>query len=290
MFDGISFFKFYGIKFTKSSKNVSDGWVGLSCPFCGDKSDHLGYNVGGSYFYCWKCGGHSVFNTIKRLLKVSDSDTFKVIRDFTKEYVLKQPKKEQVKGAKHVEIPKTPLSERERNYIEKRGFDSFALEKDYGIVGGGIAGRWKFRVVIPIRQNNICVSLQGRAISPKIEPRYLFLPEEESIIPAKHCIFNLDNCSDRIVLVEGVFSVFRFGKDFGSTFGAKLTNEQLAILSQFSSVTFFFDNDEAGKRGADTYGSTLASLGINVESIMIKDDIDSLPEDEVWAIRKELGL
>ena len=288
MFNVVNFLTSYNIPHVFKGKNLSNGWVGINCPFCGDSGFHGGFNIAGGYFYCWKCGNHALFEIIQTLLHGSSHDTLRIMRDFETTYTMNI--KEKKEGVTYVEIPKEPLSKREREYLEKRGYDSDYLEKTFLLSSGGIAGTWKFRIVIPILLDNNCVSLQGRSIAGQ-DPRYLFLSEDKSVIPAKHTLYNIDNCTgDQIILVEGVFSVFRMGNGFASTMGAKMSSEQIAQLTKYKKVIFLFDTDDAGIRNANKYATVIASLGIEVEVIQLKEANapDDLSDEEASKLRRIL--
>ena len=55
----IQLFEDYKIPyFTEGYKYCRPGWVNIDCPFCiGSPGPHLGYNLSGNYFNCWRCGG-----------------------------------------------------------------------------------------------------------------------------------------------------------------------------------------------------------------------------------------
>jgi hypothetical protein len=287
MFNAIKFFHDLNIKPTQNVKNVSKGWIGLPCPFCNDKSDHLGYNLKGGYFHCWRCGGHSLFDTIQQFLNCSKFEVFKALKQYETKNSLFIPQNKE-SSVSSIELPKEKrFTKNEYLYLEKRGFDPFYIQKKYDVYGGGYIGRWKFRIIIPIFVNKYVVSLQGRSIEGQ-DPRYLFLSEEESVIPAKHTLYNIDSVTgDKIIVMEGAMSVWKMGDGFVSSMGAKLSDEQIYLLSQYKCIILFRDNDIVGKRNAEKYGNLLSSLGSHVEEIWLQDKkaADDLTEEEAKEVR-----
>ena len=55
------------IPYIETGKNVSAGWVNISCPFCEEVSTHLGISPTGG-FNCWVCGeSGNIVKLIRRL-------------------------------------------------------------------------------------------------------------------------------------------------------------------------------------------------------------------------------
>jgi len=49
-FDVEQFLYDYSVSYTTSGKNVSQGWIGVQCPFCDDHSSHGGFNINEGYY------------------------------------------------------------------------------------------------------------------------------------------------------------------------------------------------------------------------------------------------
>ena len=67
----------YNIDFaSEGHKHCQVGWINMPCPFCksepGHEGLHLGYNLSGEYFYCWRCGGHPTYKVLSKLLNVPE--------------------------------------------------------------------------------------------------------------------------------------------------------------------------------------------------------------------------
>ena len=202
-----------------------------------------------------------------------------------------------------ISLPSDGFTDKERKYLESRNFDANFLHEKYGIVGGGITGKWKFRIIIPIYYNNRLVSWTARSILSKKQlkeydiPRYKNLSIEESVINPKDIFYNLDNCrKSEVVLTEGCFDVIRFGDDWMCSLGTQLTQNQLRLLyERFNKVYIMFDNEVEAQEKARKFGMQIAGMGLDVEVVDAYSDFGvndggDCNYEQVSIIRKELGF
>ena len=209
------------------------------------------------------------------------------------------------KQAKAIQLtlPTNTFTPAERKYLKQRNFSPKLLHEKYKIVGGGLTGAWKYRIIIPLILDGKIVSWTGRSILSKQKinelkiPRYKNLSIEQSVIDPKSILYNLDNCmSKTAVLTEGAFDVMRLGDGFFCSFGTELTQAQIIeIKNRFSKVFIMFDNEIEAQAKARKFGLQIASMGVDVEIVdaygdFNKNDGGELTESEVQIIRKELGL
>lgn len=280
------------------------GWINVECPFCTSEHPmHLGFNPNGDYCTCWNCGSHDLNQALYKVLKVPYSEVKNIISDYAgRSGIIKQLNKK-VARAISLQFPDNGFTHVERQYLINRNFSPRYLHDKYGVTGGGITGRWKYRILIPVFLNGKLVSWTGRSIlSKKLLkeneiPRYKNLSIEESVINIKECLFNIDNCKKEVVvLVEGVFDVMRLGDDFLCSMGTELTQGQIKIISDnFKKIFIMFDNELEAQEKARKFGLQIASIGVDVEiinaySYFNKNDGAELNDDEVRIIRKELNL
>ena len=210
--------------------------------------------------------------------------------------------KKQAKATK-LTLPTDTFTPAERKYLKERNFSPKLLHEKYKIVGGGITGSWKYRIIIPLVLNGEIVSWTARTIlSKKIQqenkiPRYKNLSIEQSVVNPKSVLYNLDNCKKKTaVLTEGAFDVIRMGDDFFCSFGTELTQSQISMIKErFTKIFIMFDNEEEAQEKARKYGLQIASIGVDVEVVdaysdFNKKDGGELNEQEVNIIRRELGL
>lgn len=295
-FDGIAFFHEFRIPYTLDSPNVSRGWVGLKCPFCGDRSDHMGFNLSVGCFSCWKCGKKGTIDTISRLLNVPKIDATRIYAQYLVRKSISNPDtgKPRRKGnASQIILPMAEFTKLERAYLKKRWL--WDVWEQYDLRSGGITGEWAFRIVIPIKLNGVIVSATGRYIVDGTDAlRYKSLSTEREVVHHKHTFLNIDSCEDTVIVVEGPIDAIRGGPSFVSGFGMVLTEEQLGVLSKFSHIIFMFDNEDAAQEQAKKYGMILSQISNAVVEVARLDggykDLGEMPPEEVEKVRKEIGV
>lgn len=286
------------------SDRVNRGWVNITCPFCNDRTFNGGFNEAHDYYNCWKCGSHSHILALSKILHLPRNTVVELLEEYqSRSIALNSLNDKKVALATHLDLPTDTFTSVERKYLLKRNFDPDYLNRKYRVVGGGITGAWKYRIIIPLLLNGRVVSWTGRSILSKEKqkelkiPRYKNLSIQQSVVDPKHILYNLDNATGHtVVLTEGAFDVMRLGDGFVSSFGTELTQEQLRQLkTRFSKVFIMFDNEEKAQEKARKFGYQLVSMGIDTEIVDAysdynKNDGAELTPDEVRYIRRELGL
>lgn len=296
----VKLFNDYNVEY---DTRVNKGWTNVTCPFCDDKTFNGGFNNAGDYYHCWKCGGHNFKQALARTVNILFNEVDTLIEQYAgRNSVLNALNKKQAKATKLI-LPTDTFTPAERKYLKERNFSPKLLHEKYKIVGGGITGSWKYRIIIPLVLNGKIVSWTGRSILSKNKiqelkiPRYKNLSIEQSVINPKDILYNLDNCKDKIaVLTEGAFDVIRLGDGFFCSFGTELTQSQISIIKQrFDKVFVMFDNEKEAQVKARKFGLQIASIGVEVEIVdayseFNKNDGGELNAEEVAVIRKELGF
>lgn len=296
----VKLFTDYKIDF---NTRINRGWTNIACPFCDDKTFNGGFNNAGNYFHCWKCGGHDFKQALARAANIPFNEVDILIEQYAgRNSLLNKLNKKQAKAIQ-LTLPTNTFTPAERKYLKQRNFSPKLLHEKYKIVGGGITGAWKYRIIIPLILDGKIVSWTGRSILSKQKinelkiPRYKNLSIEQSVIDSKSILYNLDNCmSKTAVLTEGAFDVMRLGDGFFCSFGTELTQAQIIeIKNRFSKVFIMFDNEVEAQTKARKFGLQIASMGVDVEIVdaygdFNKNDGGELTESEVQIIRKELGL
>lgn len=298
--DFVKLFNDYNVKY---DTRVNKGWTNVTCPFCDDKTFNGGFNNAGDYYHCWKCGGHNFKQALARVANIPMNQVDDLISQYAgRNSLLNKLNKKQAK-ATQIKLPTDTFTIEERRYLKKRNFNPAFLHKKYKIVGGGVTGSWKYRIIIPLIMNGKIVSWTARTIlSKKIQqenkiPRYKNLSIEQSVVDPKSVLYNLDNCKKKTaVLTEGAFDVIRLGDDFFCSFGTELTQSQISIIKErFTKIFIMFDNEKEAQEKARKFGMQIASIGVEVELVDAYSDFDKndggeLNEQEVSIIRRELGL
>ena len=285
------------------NNRVNRGWTNVSCPHCDDKTFNGGFNNAGNYYHCWKCGGHDFKKTLSLVTRVPQNQIDELIQQYQgRTSLLNQLNKKKAKALK-LELPTDTFTAAERQYLKSRNFNPAELHRKYKLVGGGMSGPWKYRIIIPLILDGKIVSWTGRSILSKKKqeelkiPRYKNLSIEQSVIDPKSVLYNLDNCKKKTaVLTEGAFDVMRLGDDFFCSFGTELTQSQIAMIKdRFEKIYIMFDNEEKAQIKARKFGLQISSIGVEVEIVdaysdFNKNDGGELNEQEVNIIRSLLGL
>lgn len=307
--DYMRLFEDYRVPYTT---RVNRGWVNTHCPFCDDGkgSYNLGFNPVEDYCNCWRCGGHSLYETLGAILHVQPRDIKSILQSYRGVGRGEAPRGRKGGFQGELKLPTDGFTASERRYLEKRGFDADFLHEKYGIVGGGFDRRWHDRIVIPLVYGGRIVSWVGRSILSKRKlkeydiPRYRNLSVEESVVNPKEVFFNLDNCKGReVILTEGIFDVLRLasvrnadGDNVICSLGTQLTQAQIALLAErFDKVYILFDNEPEAQEKARRYGMQLASMGMEVEVVDAYseygvNDGGDCNQEQVEEIRSELGF
>ena len=301
--DIIRLFRDYGIEYvTEGHTHVTQGHVNTHCPFCaGSRDFHLGYSLQGDFFHCWRCGWHPTVETIAKLLGVSVSDAYGIIKD----YGGKTHKKTFVEPvlkirAKAHKLPSNtgPMLPAHRRYLEKRGFDPVKLEKMWGLLGTGPLSmldkiNYSRRVIIPIWWERQQVSFQGRDITGNAPQKYLACPEERELIKHKHILYGQPEIFEDLsqcICAEGVADVWRIGKWGVCTFGISYTHEQVRILRKFKKVIIWFDEEIQAQKQARKLRMELEFSGVETDQIFTsKDPADTDPDTVRKILRKYLA-
>ncbi len=264
MFDFETFTNDHGIETTTEGKHATSGWINTRC-FCSPNSNghHLGFN--GVNFSCYKCGTHSALSVVKELTGVSWDQAKALIEQYKlrpKENYLHRYKNKKVKEVK-LPLGCDDINNKHRKYLLNRNFDPDKLVREWDIQGTSNIGDYKFRIIVPIMYKKNLVSFQGRDITNKNINKYKACSRDKELIEHQQILYGLDNVvKDSVIVVEGIFDVFRLGYGAVSTFGASYTWSQVLLLNRFKNVFIFFDSDQAGI----DQGKKLAALLSGIDS------------------------
>jgi len=297
VFDAIRYFRDRGIDFVEAgAKNVGDGWVGLRCPFCADKSTHLGYNLERGYFSCWKCGGKRTEDVVMALEGCEYHEACRFVLDYQTGYEARplRTRTLQVEGRTTLEWPPgtVRMMPWHREYLAGRGFDPEYLEWKYFLVGTLDCGPYANRILAPLVYQGRAVSYQGRDITGRSEQKYKACRKDDEVVHHKHILYNLDNCrGGALVVVEGITDVWRLGDHSAATFGTTVLREQVAAIWErhYRRVFTVFDPEPDAQRRARFLRDQLAVFGVEAFNVKLKKgDPGDLPPGEADAMMREL--
>jgi DNA primase len=144
------------------------------------------------------------------------------------------------------------------------------------------------RVIIPIVYQGKIVGYQGRAILPKLEPKYRF----NEGFTASHFLFNFDRAvsSDVVVIMEGVFDAFRSIENAVALFTNQMSvwQKTLIVRAGWKRAIVMLDRDEreAALKIKKSLGPLLPT---KVAHITSKDPGSATPQQLRDAIRTADG-
>jgi DNA primase len=299
MYDLERLFDDYDIEYWAKGKNVSKGWVNIQCPFCNDKSNHLGVNINTGAYSCWKCSTTGeLFFLISELLSIEEYKSKKLIKKYREDFI-EVKKEKKVNTNTEIILPKEAtniLSEKHRQYLISRGFDPDYIQKKYRIMACDILGDYKFRIVIPIFFKGKLVNFAAKAIDDSANLKIKNCPNEKVVIQRDSLLYNIDNIKNRkAIIVEGFTDVWKMGDCAVATMGTKFTNAQIQLLSVYCSEAYIlYDSKEKDAQApiqAEKLAHSLYSLIKKVEILELPHgDPGDLTYSEVENIKKEIGI
>jgi len=303
-FNAPEYFEDCGIRFWTSGKNVSKGWTNICCPYCDDRSNHLGVSPDGQYFSCWKCNH---FGGIIELVQTIEKTDFKlaleVINRYKKEGISFDLKEE--KEIKNVlyngpVLPKEakPLTQKHKDYLLSRNFDPELIEKKYNILGTGPIGDYKHRLIIPIFIGSSIVNFTARDITGQALKKYKECSRQKAIIQKEFLFYGLNKLyKETALIVEGVFDVWRIGNGalgvLGSSFSDQSIVKRILLLIEkgIKNVFIMFDGEEQAQKQSEKIANKMAPI-FHTEILYLKegDPDSSLSENDVIHLRKQINL
>ena len=284
-FNHKQFFSDYNIK-----PEQKGSWLNVYCPFCHGGGKYLGYNIESNGVSCWKCGAKNLYLLTK---KISNLPWGEIKDKYITDDIRPSYKKKEREQLNNFIMPKnfTPITEAHKQYITDRGFDVDYIVKKYNLLSTARLSNLANRIVMPVKYKNEIVTYTTRAMTDE-GVRYIACSPENEARPIKACLYGLDDLKgDSVVVVEGVTDQWNLGDVSVATFGTKLTDVQILMLSRFKNIFIMFDKE------AESVALDLGhKLGVtcNVEIVDIPnpdiDDPAELTVEEVEIIKKELGF
>jgi len=296
--DIIRLYQDYGVNYkTEGHKHCRPGWVNTECPFCtGNPGYHLGYNLKGNFFTCWRCGWHPVIPTIAKLIGTSVQEAKRIVSSYGM-YIPKNEKIELIEQRNEHKLPSGagPLSRQHKKYLEKRGFDPDKLEREWNLLGTGPVSKldnsdYKHRIIIPYIWKRQQVSFQSRDITGKSPAKYKACPTNRELIHHKHILYG----DERLwgmegICVEGPIDVWKLGKKAFAVSGIKYTRYQLLEISRrFKRVFVVFDNESQAISQAEKLAGDLRFLGVETIRIQVDDDPGNMNLDDAEHFVRQL--
>jgi 5S rRNA maturation endonuclease (ribonuclease M5) len=291
----------FGIPYaTEGHKHTRDGWINIACPFCtGNAGLHLGFHLEDEYYVCWRCGGHSITDTLAKVLNMSYKEIPGIIRQYSGKVVVRHTKEQKVR-LKAFKLPEPLLPDftaAHINYLIRRGFDPDEIKQEWKVQASGMYCKldkldFKWRLIIPIYWNGKIVNFQGRDITDKAPQKYLACPEERELINIKKTLYGQQQYWHNLGIgVEGVTDVWKIGRAGVGLYGVKYKPTQVRLIAkQFKRFFVLFDPDRAGQTKARQLVAELRFRGVEAYNYKLPEEVDpgSLSYENARVLVKEL--
>lgn len=294
----------YGIPYVaEGHKHSTPNWVNIHCPFCvGSKNYHLGISITQpAVSHCWRCGGHSTITVLAKVLGLPTEKAKALLRKYaprTTQVGRRQEPRVNINPIKYP-TPYSDLDERGKDYLAGRGFDPDKLIRVWKLKQTGPVSfldgiPYRNRIIIPILWRGELVSFQTRDITRKADRKYLACPMKREAVHHKNILYGKQKGWNRypaLVVVEGVFDVWRLGPCAAATFGTSIKMEQVLALAK-SHDRFFvvFDNESQAQGEARKLAVKLKALGKIVFIETVKTDPGDMDQSEAdYFIKYLLG-
>jgi len=262
----INFLEDNRINYITQGKNVTPGWVEIQCPYrwCSDKSKHLGINLNSGMHSCWVCGAKGgMEKLISILLKVPYGQAEEIAEEYgLRSSSFAHPVEEKVR-AHEVSLPKRMkyvLPELHRKYLWQRNYDPDFIANRYGVGATLVDREWGWRLIIPVELDGHIVTFVGRDVTGRQTLRYKGYSDELSIRTTKETLYNIDSVDDSLIIVEGVFDMWRIGDPAVAIFGTALTPYQIELLKGRRLKKVLIWLDKTAKREAKKIEGALQNI------------------------------
>jgi hypothetical protein len=232
-FDWQTFLERYRIDHRDRGPNVGADHVVIRCPFCAshDPGMHMSISLNNKGWHCWRDGSHAGISPTRLVAAILDIDWSSAadITGTSKGYQSEAPvpaynlaqkvkdlmeKPVPTQAITAIEFPKStrPLSAPSYSatpytlYLRNRGFTDMKALDRFDIVFNHHDARWHGRIIFPVRHATKLVAMTGRAISTRMQPRYLAEgPIDQHLIWADR----FPKSADTLVLCEGPFDALK---------------------------------------------------------------------------------
>lgn len=276
---------------TEGDKHTRPGWANAECPFCGIGTGklHLGFNLVYNYTSCWRCGGHSLWNTFLAmgLPKAEVAEFCKHVKDsliLPGEHVPHRGKYRPPDGLLD------ELLEVHRQYLLRRDIHPDVAVNTWGVRSVGWASkRHKFRLFIPVVVGETPVSWTTRSIRPLATQRYLSAASRDEAVPHKHLLLGEDMIRSTVLVFEGPFDAMRIGPGATCTFGTAYSPEQVLRIARFPKRYVCFDREPEAQRKQRELVNLLSVLpGETYEVELVAKDASAARKREADELRSLL--
>jgi len=286
------------IPYSEQGKNVSDGWIGVQCPFpgCGDQSNHLGLHLSTPVVSCYNCGttGNYLTFLIAELGSYHNAKEI-LAKHSPRELKSQTDGKQDENKAIWVNLPddaNREMPDAHREFLKSRKFNPDELDSLYNFHYCGKYSEWANRIIVPIYKRNRLITFTTISIEDDPYLRYRHFSKENSIIHCKNYLLGLEHViGTTVIAVEGFFDMARIGPGCVCTFGTKITPKQKLLLSKFNKVIVVFDGDNSGDINGKKLANDLSAFA-EVELITLEKglDPDKLSKKDINELKQKIKV
>lgn len=244
----------------------SRGELWCPCPFHNDKNPSFSININPSslkygLYHCFACGGGNIVNFVHQ---VKGFDSYEEAEDWVRSNYIDElddnwNKEELLSRIRDEDPSPVDLTKNQLPFYEishpgnrhpwmyEQGLNDEAIEHFQITYDEKEDG-----VIFPHICNNKVVGWQTRDLSGTKKAKYINTPD----FPKRTTLFHGDcachDSSDYIIVVESPkTAAIMWGVGYHNvvaTFGASISEEQMALLWPYHNIFLWFDNDEAGAK------------------------------------------
>jgi len=294
-FDIEKYLESRNIEFWTEGENVKRGWINIQCLWCSDEKNHLGINLDSKGLNCWICPAKgTVLKLIMRIDKCSLKAAESVVNEFSDiqtsinrslsstEHLTQREMKVKLPTVAQKEL--LPLY---RKFLIKRGFEPEHIFNKYNLLCNGPIGQYKHRLIVPFYLRKRLVTFSTRDVSGKAKIPYIHY--SNGLLSQKEILYNIDNCSDVVIVVEGITDVWKIGDGACAVVGIQWTIQQLKMLTDFKRVFVLFDSENKAQESAKRLCSDLSCIVNHVERLELnRGDPGDMSKEDVKHLREEV--
>lgn len=273
------------------SPHVTEGWIGIECPYCGKGTGKfgLGYNLAKRYCTCWKCGPHKTSEVLAELTGLPQWECWKLLGGLDFEVV----REHKVGGKLVVPFETFPIETcvAHCDYLKRRGFKPKELAKLWRIQATRMTNTrshsYAWRIYIPIFHRGEQVSWTTRTISSRRNVKYKAAEKGWEKMNHHDLLYGEDYAGQSVIVCEGPIDVWKIGPGAVATFGTSFSKQQVAKIAAYPVRAVCFDSEPEAQRRAKTLCDELAAFPGKTYKVRLdsgKDPGDA-DQEEILKIR-----
>lgn len=245
----------------------------------------MGYREAYGYVNCWKCGKHSLPETLVALADISVAQAKRLASGI--KVFGRRDLGDRSKGTLTLPSGLEKLSRRHKEYLRSRDFKPKQLIKLWKIQGIRHHPKLSWRIFIPCHFHAEIVTWTARSIRPDHPLRYMSAPAEHEGRRRNEILYGEDYIRHTIIICEGATDVWRIGPGAVATLGLSYSATQLERMAQYNSRIVCFDSSSDAQRRANKLANDLMTLPGETYNVQLDaEDPGSASKKEINQLRK----